>query len=60
VWAHRQTVTDPAHVQIAAGLREALHASGCQPTHDELVRDLADYDARFGVDFSTDDTAGVA
>jgi hypothetical protein len=60
VWAHHQTVTDPAHVQIAAGLREALHTNICQPTGDELVRDLADYDIRFGVDFSTDDTEGVA
>jgi len=58
IWAHHQTVTDPTHVQIAAGLREALHASVGQPTHDELIRDLADYDARFGVDFTAVDTPG--
>jgi transposase len=52
VWAHHQTVTDPPHVQIAAQLREALRTSVCQPTGDELIRDLADYDAWFGVDFT--------
>ncbi|MBP2191203.1 transcriptional regulator with XRE-family HTH domain [Nocardia goodfellowii] len=64
VGSHRQasskqrTITDPAHVDIAARLREAF---GHKPSHHEncdgLVRDLADYDAVFGVDF--DDT-GVA
>jgi hypothetical protein len=53
VWASRMTVTDPAHVEAAARLRGGLaqprHASG-----DDLLRDLADYDRAFGVDFAAE------
>ncbi|MBF6302967.1 IS21 family transposase [Nocardia amamiensis] len=61
VWARRRTVTDPAHVQTAARLR-AAYGHRTPPTEPDdgpggLVRNLADYDARFGVDF---DTEGVA
>jgi Mu transposase-like protein len=52
-WARHQTVTDPAHVAIAARLR-ADYQRG-RPAVDApsgLVRDLADYDARFGIDFT--------
>jgi hypothetical protein len=52
-WANRSTITDPVHVETAARLRATLsqpgHASG-----DELLRDLADYDRAFGVDFTAE------
>lgn len=52
--AARQTLTDPAHVHAAAVLRRQFQASPPSPaTGDQLVRDLADYDRAFGVDFST-------
>jgi hypothetical protein len=53
-WARHQTITDPVHVAAAARLR-ADYQRG-RPTvdgHSVLVRDLADYDARFGIDFTT-------
>lgn len=52
-WARRQTVTDPAHVAAAARLRARYRHAGNSPGSDDggLVRNLADYDARFGVDF---------
>jgi hypothetical protein len=52
-WANRSTITDPVHVETAARLRTTLsqprHASG-----DDLLRDLADYDRAFGVDFAAE------
>lgn len=58
-WARRQTVTDPAHVAAAARLRaryqQAGSVSGSPASGDGgLVRSLADYDARFGVDFDAE------
>jgi hypothetical protein len=57
-WTRHQTITDPAHVAAAARLRAALRTppstSPPEQQDDELaglVRDLADYDARFGIDF---------
>jgi hypothetical protein len=48
VWARGMTVTDPAHVTIAARLREEFARP---PIRDgELERDLADYDRAFGID----------
>jgi len=46
-YARRQTVTDSAHVVVAARLRHAFQ----QPRtgEDALVRDLADYDRAFGL-----------
>lgn len=52
VWSIAQTITDPAHVEQAARLRHAFqHPSG--PSEAELLRDLADYDTAFGVDFES-------
>jgi hypothetical protein len=52
-WAARQTLTDPAHVAIAATLRRQFQAGPSPAPGDQLVRDLADYDRAFGVDFTT-------
>ena len=49
VWARGTTVTDPAHVEVAARLRwQFQHPSGA-PRGDDLARDLADYDRAFGL-----------
>jgi transcriptional regulator with XRE-family HTH domain len=49
VWARGTTVTDPAHVEIAAHLRrEFQHPSTARP-EDDLTRDLGDYDRAFGL-----------
>lgn len=56
-WARHQTITDPVHVRTAARLRaDYQHAKTGEP-EAALVRDLADYDMRFGVDFGTDQDA---
>lgn len=49
-WARGMTVSDPAHVRIAAALRHAYQhpTTGAEVTG--LVRDLADYDKAFGID----------
>lgn len=50
-WARHATVTDPAHLAVAAVLRERFG----QPrlvASEPLVRDLADYDRAFGLDDS--------
>jgi transposase len=53
-WATRHTLTDPAHVAKAAALRRQFQAGPPSPVAgDQLVRDLADYDRAFGVDFTT-------
>ncbi|WP_441338867.1 IS21 family transposase [Mycobacterium sp. IDR2000157661] len=52
-WAARQTLTDPKHVETAAVLRRQFQAGPPPATGDQLVRDLADYDRAFGVDFTT-------
>jgi hypothetical protein len=50
VWARGTTVTDPAHVQTAAALREqARQPPGSAAADDDLARDLADYDRAFGL-----------
>lgn len=52
VWARRQTVSDPAHVAMAARLRhDHLHPPR-RDDHADLARDLADYDRAFGLDGS--------
>jgi transposase len=53
-WAARQTLTEPAHVQAAAALRQQFQTGPPPATGDQLVRDLSDYDRAFGVDFATD------
>jgi hypothetical protein len=55
-WARRQTITDPAHVTAAARLRARYQqagnvSAGPGSDHGGLARNLADYDARFGIDF---------
>lgn len=50
VWARGMTITDPTHVAAAKVLREQFGQP--RPTsevHEELVRDLADYDRAFGL-----------
>jgi transposase len=49
-WADHQTLTDPAHAQAAAGLRQARRLSAVHPA-DTLVeqRELTDYDRMLGV-----------
>ncbi|MGE2836574.1 IS21 family transposase [Mycobacterium sp. SMC-4] len=57
-WAARQTLTDPDHVETAAVLRRQFQhgARVAEPEHP--VRDLADYDRAFGVDFTGAGTDG--
>ena len=52
-WAARQTLTDPAHVATAAALRQQFQHGTPPVVGDHLVRDLADYDRAFGVDFTS-------
>jgi transposase len=63
IWARGTTVTDSAHVEAAAWLRQqfqqrgrlrALPVSGDDLARD-LARDLADYDRAFGLDNGLDD-----
>ena len=58
VWARGMTITDPVHVAAAKVLREQLQRPRPAPDpHEELVRDLADYDRAFGLlDALTDTT----
>jgi RNase P/RNase MRP subunit p29 len=50
VWARGTTLTDPAHVQIAAGLRKQFQQPRVVAVGgDDLVRDLSDYDRAFGL-----------
>jgi hypothetical protein len=55
-WAARQTLTDPAHIEIAAQLRHQFQHGPPAMNSDHLVRDLADYDRAFGVDFTSSTT----
>ena len=58
VWARGQTITNPVHVAAAKELRERFQRPRPPANpHDELVRDLADYDRAFGL---TDDEEEVA
>lgn len=44
------TITDPGHVAAAKVLREQFGQPRPAPDqHEELVRDLADYDRAFGL-----------
>jgi hypothetical protein len=52
-WAARRTLTDPAHVEAAAALRQQFQTGPPPAAGDHLVRDLGDYDRAFGVDFTT-------
>lgn len=50
VWARGMTITDPLHVAAAKQLREQFQMPRPAPDpHEELVRDLADYDRAFGI-----------
>lgn len=62
VWARGTTITDPAHVEVAARLRKqfqqprAVAAGG-----DDLLRDLSDYDRAFGLnDQGLSDQDGIS
>ncbi|MBB3753585.1 hypothetical protein FHT44_006107 [Mycolicibacterium sp. BK634] len=64
-WAAHATITDEAHVGIAAGLRNALadqrrrQSTATRRHHDGhavSLRALPDYDALFGVDFDSTPT----
>ena len=66
-WAKRAVVTDPAHVETAqllrrehAARRDADHrlARRHGDGHAVMLRALPDYDALFGVDFTSTPTAG--
>lgn len=52
-WAARQTLTDPAHVEAAAVLRQQFQAGTPPAAGDQLARDLSDYDRAFDVNFTT-------
>ena len=53
-WGNALTITDPDHVTTAARLREAFGRPRPMPTDTDVVlRELADYDAAFGVDLDT-------
>jgi hypothetical protein len=49
VWARGTTVTDPAHVEIAARLRQQFQRPSRPGPGEDLARDLADYDRAFGL-----------
>ena len=50
VWARGMIITDPAHVAAAKVLREQFQRPRPAPDpHEELTRDLADYDRAFGL-----------
>ncbi len=54
VWGSARTITHPAHLITAAQLRARFQAPrtvSTVATDADLVRDLADYDTAFGVDF---------
>lgn len=54
-WGNALTITDPDHVIAAAVLREAFqHPVARTNEADVVLRDLADYDAAFGVDIDLD------
>lgn len=61
-----QTITDPEHVVVAARLRAHYRAPkpatvrSHQDGHQVQIRALSDYDALFGVDFTTDTTTKEA
>jgi hypothetical protein len=49
-WAWHQTISDPAHLAAAAGLRQAHRAAVGRPAEPEVqLRCLADYDDTFGL-----------
>ena len=49
VWARGLTITDTAHVTIAARLRKEFQQPRTHVAGDDLARDLADYDRAFGL-----------
>jgi hypothetical protein len=53
VWGSARTITDTAHLATAAKLRARFQAPRVVATDTDLVRDLADYDTAFGVDFES-------
>jgi hypothetical protein len=59
-WGTALTITDPEHVTAAARLREAFGQPRTAPGDEDVVlRDLADYDAAFGVDIDLTTSVGI-
>jgi transposase len=72
-WAKQAVITDPTHVELAAGLRRELTRTGAASAaghggsrarqhadgHPVALRALPDYDALFGVDFTPTPPAGT-
>ncbi|MFC7958866.1 IS21 family transposase [Rhodococcoides kroppenstedtii] len=58
-WAQGLTITDPAHVETAARLRNRFQQGSAALDRAHPVRDLGDYDRIFGVDFTTHATAST-
>ena len=57
-WADRQVITDPAHVEAARRLRREYTTARLRPRLPAPgsavpMRALSDYDALFGIDFTT-------
>ena len=63
VWARGATISDPAHVEVAARLRKQFQqprpASGIGTADDDLTRDLGDYDRAFGISTELGTEAGI-
>jgi transposase len=60
-WARHQSITDPAHAEAAARLRQAYRERPPTPRVDEVaLRDLADYDRLFGLDDPADQAIEAA
>ena len=51
VWGKARTITDPTDVTTAGRLRVVFQSPRVVATDVDLIRDLADYDTAFGVDF---------
>jgi transposase len=50
-WARHQSITDPAHADAAARLRQAYRERPAAPSREDVARrDLTDYDRMFGLD----------
>ena len=61
-WAHRLTITDPAHQHAAVKLREHYRTAAAHPVPDAPVqlRALPDYDDMFGTGPDSDEPTVVA
>jgi transposase len=61
VWARGTTITDAAHVEVAARLRKQFQQPrAVAVAGDDLVRDLSDYDRAFGLGEQFNDVEGIS